>query len=125
LRLHNLGHAVALHFIHYNFCRVHQTLRVTPAMAAGIADHVWDIDELIALMPKAVAKPWGSVKRAAALYPRLKSTSARDRSPPSGGGPQPSRAAGDAAAGRGWKLGSRAALPMTAFSSKGFTLVRR
>jgi IS1 family transposase len=56
--------AIALHFMHYNFCRVHQTLRVTPAMAAGIADHVWDIDELIALMPKPVVKPWGSVRRA-------------------------------------------------------------
>jgi IS1 family transposase len=63
----NLAHAVALHFMHYNFCRVHQTLRVTPAMAAGLADHVWEIGELIALMPKPVAKPWGSVKRAIAV----------------------------------------------------------
>jgi hypothetical protein len=46
--------------------RVHQTLRVTPAMAAGVSDHVWELSELIALMPKPVAKPWGSVKRAAA-----------------------------------------------------------
>jgi IS1 family transposase len=61
----NLEYAVALHFMHYNFCRVHQTLRVTPAMAAGISDHVWQIDELIALIPKPVARPWGSVKRAA------------------------------------------------------------
>jgi IS1 family transposase len=63
-KMENLGHAVALHFMRYNFCRVHQTLRVTPAMAAGIADHVWEIDELIALMPKPVAKAWGSVRRA-------------------------------------------------------------
>lgn len=42
--------AVALHFMHYNFCRVHQTLRVTPAMEAGIADHVWSINELVALL---------------------------------------------------------------------------
>jgi hypothetical protein len=34
-------HAVALHFMHYNFCRIRQTLRVTPAMEASIADHVW------------------------------------------------------------------------------------
>jgi IS1 family transposase len=46
----NLGYAVALHFIHYNFCRVHQTLRVTPAMEAGIADHVWTTDEIVALL---------------------------------------------------------------------------
>jgi IS1 family transposase len=59
----NLEHAVSLHFMHYNFCRVHQTLRVTPAMAAGLTDHVWELGELIALMPKPVARPWGSVKR--------------------------------------------------------------
>jgi hypothetical protein len=38
--------------MHYNFCRVHQTLRVTPAMEAGLADHVWTMDELIALLPR-------------------------------------------------------------------------
>jgi hypothetical protein len=37
------------YFIYYNFGRVHQTLRVTPAMEAGIADHVWSIDEIIEL----------------------------------------------------------------------------
>jgi hypothetical protein len=42
--------ASALHYLHYNFCRVHQTLRVTPAMEAGIADHVWSIEELTALL---------------------------------------------------------------------------
>jgi hypothetical protein len=63
----NLEHAVALHFMHYNFCRVHKTLRVTPAMASGLSDHVWELGELIALMPKPVAKALGSVKRAAAL----------------------------------------------------------
>lgn len=62
----NLEYSIAITFMHYNFCRVHQTLRVTPAMAAGLTDHVWDIDELIALMPKAVARPWGSVKRSVA-----------------------------------------------------------
>lgn len=36
--------------MHYNFCRVHQTLRVTPAMEAEIADHVWEIEELVALL---------------------------------------------------------------------------
>ncbi|MEO5926318.1 MAG: DDE-type integrase/transposase/recombinase [Bryobacteraceae bacterium] len=42
--------AIALHYMHYNFCRVHQSLRVTPAMAAGLADHVWEISELISLL---------------------------------------------------------------------------
>jgi hypothetical protein len=49
-KIDNLGYAVALHFMHYNFCRVHQTLRVTPAMEAGIADHIWGIDEIVALL---------------------------------------------------------------------------
>lgn len=46
----NLRHAVALHFMHYNFCRVHQTLRVTPAMEAGITGHVWSIEEVVQLI---------------------------------------------------------------------------
>jgi IS1 family transposase len=49
-KLENHGHAVALYFMHYNFCRVHKTLRVTPAMEAGIADHVWSFEELVALL---------------------------------------------------------------------------
>jgi hypothetical protein len=49
-KIENLECAVALHFMHYNFCRIHQTLRVTPAMEAGLTDHVWDIEEIIALL---------------------------------------------------------------------------
>ena len=41
--------AVALHFMHYNFARIHKTLRVTPAMEAGVADHVWWLDEIARL----------------------------------------------------------------------------
>ena len=48
----NLQHSIALHFMHYNFCRVHQTLRVTPAMEAGLSDHGWEIEELVALLPR-------------------------------------------------------------------------
>jgi len=44
----NRAHNVALHFMHYNFCRIHQTLRVTPAMEAGITDHQWRVEELLA-----------------------------------------------------------------------------
>jgi IS1 family transposase len=43
----NLENALALHFAYYNFCRVHQTLQVTPAMEAGITDHVWSLTELL------------------------------------------------------------------------------
>jgi hypothetical protein len=49
-KLENLEHAVALHFMHYNFARVHQSLRVTPAMEAGVADHVWSIEEIVNLL---------------------------------------------------------------------------
>ncbi len=41
--------AVALHFMHYNFARIHKTLRVTPAMEAGVADHVWSLEEIARL----------------------------------------------------------------------------
>lgn len=49
-KLDNLKAAVALHFMHYNFARVHQSLRVTPAMQAGIADHIWSIEEIAGLL---------------------------------------------------------------------------
>ncbi len=52
-KLENHGHAVALFYIHYNFCRIHKTLRVTPAMEAGLTDHVWSLEELLALLPDA------------------------------------------------------------------------
>ena len=56
-KIEGLDSAVALHFMHCNFCRVHQSLRVTPAMAAGIADHVWSLAEVVALLdPKARAQ---------------------------------------------------------------------
>lgn len=48
-KVENLEHAVSLHFMHYNFARVHKTLRVTPAMEAGITDHVWTLEEIAAL----------------------------------------------------------------------------
>lgn len=46
----NLRHAVALHFIYYNFGRIHQSLRVTPAMEAGVGDHVWELEEIVGLL---------------------------------------------------------------------------
>ena len=49
-RLENHGAAVALHFMYYNFCRVHQTLKTTPAVRAGVADHVWTVEELVGLL---------------------------------------------------------------------------
>jgi IS1 family transposase len=49
-KLDNHKAAVALHFMHYNFARIHQTLRVTPAMEAGVSDHVWSIEEIVGLL---------------------------------------------------------------------------
>ncbi len=49
-KMENHAHAVALHFMHYNYCRIHQTLRMTPAMASGLARSIWEIDDLVALL---------------------------------------------------------------------------
>ena len=64
-KVENHAASVALWFMYYNFCRIHQTLRVTPAMEAGISDHVWSIDEVLQMaepyMPK--PEPRGSYKK--------------------------------------------------------------
>ena len=49
-KIENHFAATALHFMHYNFARVHTTLRVTPAMEAGISDHVWSVEEIVGLL---------------------------------------------------------------------------
>ncbi len=49
-KLENLGHAVALYFMYYNFCRIHQTLRYSPAMAAGVTENLWDIEDILSLL---------------------------------------------------------------------------
>lgn len=61
----NLCHAVALYAVHYNLCRVHKTLRVTPAMEAGLTDHVWTLEELVGLLEaeEAARIAAGSMKR--------------------------------------------------------------
>jgi hypothetical protein len=48
-KLENHAAMVAVHFLHYNFARVHKTLRVTPAVQAGLADHVWSLEEIVSL----------------------------------------------------------------------------
>lgn len=55
--------ALALYFMYYNFCRIHQTLRVTPAMEAGVSDHVWDVEEIMALLPEPEFGPRGPYKK--------------------------------------------------------------
>jgi hypothetical protein len=54
-KVENHRHMVALFFLYYNFCRVHSTLRVTPAMESGLSDHVWTIEELCGLLPQPIS----------------------------------------------------------------------
>lgn len=49
-KLENHMHAIALHYMYYNFCRIHQSLRCTPAMEAGISKKVWEIEDIVALL---------------------------------------------------------------------------
>jgi IS1 family transposase len=54
-KVENHEHMLAIYFMYYNFCRIHKTLRVTPAMEAGIANHVWTFEELVGLLePKSI-----------------------------------------------------------------------
>jgi IS1 family transposase len=51
-KIENHEYAIALHFMHYNFCRIHKTLRITPAMAAGVADKLWGIEDIVNLLER-------------------------------------------------------------------------
>jgi len=51
-KIENHKHMMAIYTMNYNFCRIHQTLRVTPAMEAGITDHVWSLEEIGSLTSK-------------------------------------------------------------------------
>ena len=55
-KIENHAHSVALFYMHYNFVRVHQSLRVTPAMEAGLTSHVWSIQDIVELAEPALAK---------------------------------------------------------------------
>jgi hypothetical protein len=56
-KVENHARAVALHMMHYNFRRIHKSLLITPAMAAGVTDHVWSIAEIVSLADAAYARP--------------------------------------------------------------------
>lgn len=65
-KVENHAYAVALHMMYYNFVRIHKTLRVTPAMAAGVADRLWDVADIVGLVEKAesrVSRVRGPYKR--------------------------------------------------------------
>ena len=62
-KIENHAAAVALFYMYYNFGRIHQTLRITPAMAAGVSDHVWDIEEIVGLLPEPKSGARGPYKK--------------------------------------------------------------
>jgi len=49
-KIQNHEHAISLHYMHYNFARIHKSLRITPAMAAGVSDHAWNMEEIVNLL---------------------------------------------------------------------------
>ncbi len=67
-KLENHALSVALHYMHYNFCRIHKTLRITPAMAARVTDHVWSVANIVATIEASEPAPTkrGSYKKKAA-----------------------------------------------------------
>ena len=56
-KIENHVAAISLHFMYYNFVRIHQTLRITPAMAAGVTDRVWDVADTVKLLDAKPEKP--------------------------------------------------------------------
>lgn len=58
-KVDNHTYAVALHFLHYNFARIHKTLRVTPAMEAGLTDHVWTLEDIACLADRVIPRAGG------------------------------------------------------------------
>jgi hypothetical protein len=62
-KIENHMHAISLHFMYYNFGRIHKSLRVTPAMESGVADHVWSLEEIAALVQDEAPKKRSSYKK--------------------------------------------------------------
>ena len=62
-KLENHMHAISLYFMFYNFCKIHKSLRVTPAMEAGISKTLWEISDIVALIPEEAPKKRGSYKK--------------------------------------------------------------
>ncbi len=55
-KVDNLSHAVSLHLMYYNFLKIHGSLRVTPAMEAGVTDRLWSIEDIVKLVDKSLVK---------------------------------------------------------------------
>ncbi|HEX4496664.1 MAG TPA: IS1 family transposase [Thermoanaerobaculia bacterium] len=65
-KLENHCAALAIFFMHYNFARIHSTIRCSPAMAAGVTPHLWSVAEIVALLPAEAPKKRGAYKKKAA-----------------------------------------------------------
>jgi hypothetical protein len=73
-KIERLEHAVSLHFMHYNFVRINKSLRVTPAMEAGVADHVWGLEEIALLVTTPEAMKRGPYKPRKKVIPNVDTT---------------------------------------------------
>lgn len=62
-KVENHMHAISLYFMFYNYCKIHKTLRITPAMAAGLTDHVWELTDIVNLIPDPEPKKCGPYKK--------------------------------------------------------------
>jgi len=62
-KLENHMHAISLYFMFYNFCKIHKTLRVTPVMEGGISEKLWEISDIVKLIPEEAPKKRGSYKK--------------------------------------------------------------
>ena len=62
-KVENHGYAIALHFVYYNFAKVHKSLRVTPAMQAGLTKRVMSIEDIVNLVPESRARKRGPYKK--------------------------------------------------------------
>lgn len=62
-KIENHAHAIALHYMYYNFVRIHKSLRCTPAMAAGVTNRLWEISDIVDLLPELEAKERGPYKK--------------------------------------------------------------
>jgi len=62
-KLENHMHAISLHYMFYNFGRIHKSLSISPAMEAGVTDHLWTLEEIASLAPEDKPKKRGSYKK--------------------------------------------------------------
>lgn len=62
-KVENHAHAIALHYMYYNFVRMHKSLRCTPAMAAGVTNRLWEIEDIVNLLSEPESKPRGAYKK--------------------------------------------------------------